>query len=250
MEDHFDYARRLALNQRWRLWLTPDEGKIFLQACKDQKTWSSFMRGTFEPVLTPNSEIGTENDPPSDSTDTAESESQKTVKSTKELNGTAGHSMPSKLMIATFRIREMIFEQLIPELYPANRNATAAVVELNSMEDVLLETASLMKPAPLAMPSKKTEDDYDDEGSEPAGETPNIPPTDHLERGSVARMDIPIDDAYYTFDEDVDALSYASALQDKSTKEDQGESDQEMEKSDTSTMNKDVHSSLKVYDIP
>ncbi|TPX67737.1 hypothetical protein SpCBS45565_g03643 [Spizellomyces sp. 'palustris'] len=226
MADYFDIAQSLLLNDRWKLWLSPEEGLVFINAAKGQEKWTQFMKG---PQV---SADGAKEDP---------------VHS--QGGSCSGGGSVSSSTIANFRIREMIFEQLIPELYPDRKDFTTALVERDSINDILL--ANALKSLSNGNGVRKqtdVDDEYDensDVGSDGDQQRQKMPAFGTLTEGVDVKMDIPIDDVYYSYDYDVEAMDYMTSLNERVSREELELFDHENDKTEADEMTKEVHSSLK-----
>ncbi|KND01485.1 uncharacterized protein SPPG_03286 [Spizellomyces punctatus DAOM BR117] len=226
MADYFDIAQSLLLNDRWKLWLSPEEGIVFINAAKDQAKWTEFMKG------------------PQVSADGAKEEPEHSQGGSR-----FGGASVSSSTIANFRIREMIFEQLIPELYPDRKDFTTALVDRDSINDILL--ANTLKSLSNGNGIRKqtdVDDEYDensDVGSDGDQQRQKVPAFSTLTEEVDVKMDIPIDDMYYSYDYDVEAMDYMTSLNERVSREELELFDHENDKTEADEMTKEVHSSLK-----
>ncbi|KAJ3172730.1 Transcriptional activator spt7 [Geranomyces variabilis] len=203
---HYDTASKLLENGRYNLWLSPEEGRVFVRACSDSASWRAFMTGNLRP---PKNDVII-HPPPSCKDDVA--------------------PVPFSV-VATARIRQMIFEQLIPGIFPQNREQCTALAP------PLPSTPYGLPP----MPIYRNNDDY--ETSDPGdalGSDIEEPPYSSL---PVLNLDVPIDDVYYSFDYDVELM--VSEPDDDDECSVRSGSPQAQDATQTARSPIDVHSSLK-----
>ncbi|KAJ3146691.1 Transcriptional activator spt7 [Geranomyces michiganensis] len=203
---HYDIACKLLENGRFNLWLSPAEGRVFVRACSDSASWRAFMTGKLIPE-----KKGAIIHPPPTCEDVA--------------------PVPFSV-VAAARIRQMIFEQLIPGIFPQNREQCTALAPPPP------PTPYGLPPMPIYQNHVKSDqyeinDDVDD-GSDVEQPYSSLP---------ALNLDVPIDDVYYTFDYDAELM--VSEPDDDDVCSQRSESPQVQDATQTARSPVDVHSSLK-----
>lgn len=144
----FESARKLVLHDRWRLWLSPNEGRIFLQVCKDESTWNSFLEGRHA-----RQGSSDRRQFPDDTSVLIENQSDDLA--------SGEHGVDFHIQ-AAFRIRQMLFEQSIPELYPQYKDQSTAVLDKELLGDELsIGGFAPRQNGKLSKNKKYMDDDYD-----------------------------------------------------------------------------------------
>ncbi|KAI8908251.1 hypothetical protein DFJ77DRAFT_474363 [Powellomyces hirtus] len=174
---HYDVARRLLANERYLLWLSPEEARIFVRACSDQTAWKNFMNGTLTLI------------PP-----------KKDVLIYPIEGKDAGVPPVPFSKVANARIRQMIFEQLIPDLFPQNLDQCSALAPRAASIQPLPGFPPLPPVNTNLLKSTEEFEIYDESDDE---ETSTESPYSNL---TVLNLDVPIDDMYYSFDYDAELM--------------------------------------------
>ncbi|KAH6567237.1 hypothetical protein BASA60_009134 [Batrachochytrium salamandrivorans] len=214
VDDYFPIAQQLLRNSRWRLYLTQEEGAVFELAASDHLLWTSMMHNPLSCFDRPEFKVLGYFCEDEDSDE-----------------GHMGARSSSQQTVIAFRIRSMLFEQLLPNMYGASVT-TAIVTEPSSSSRKLIEKEdAVMKDAfteedgavvPMSGPAIASSTD--------STLLPNSLPQsksygDSLEHVKIdvdktltCNYDvsdlIPIDDMYYSLEYDAELLA-SSAVQDQ-----------------------------------
>ncbi|KAJ3046126.1 Transcriptional activator spt7 [Rhizophlyctis rosea] len=205
---HFEIARRLVHNKRWKIYLTAAEGEVFEEICRDESAWHRFFQDP-EKVL---AESG---------------KGQRTVRPSAS-NDSDSEPLPFAQVVAA-RIRTMIFEQLLPDLFPQVKDTCTAIID----------SADLMQPLfPISIPSIVTtapilstrmivdeDDDYDMPNTDATIVANGTAGSATPEPAAIEEEDsyedlIPVDDMYFSVENDADAVEEYNKNQEKLLLED------------------------------
>ncbi|KAJ3012031.1 Transcriptional activator spt7 [Thoreauomyces humboldtii] len=242
--DTYDVARKLLYNERYTLWLTPEEGAVFVDASKNEATWRAYMRAA--PGDTALSSGGAMGTLICGEETTASQRDRLLIRRDLRSDGgvqpgspekSAGNARSTLAFVAFFRIRQMVFEQLIPTLYPDRRDLCSAIVE------------PVAPAVPYAFPPLPAADippiQHTPIPEEPGGDVDGYSSDGGEGLLPALNLDVPIDDVYYSYEYDVDTLIPGPEERDRdATRSLSPESDYYKEE-EVADVAKDVHSSLK-----
>ncbi|XJO77614.1 hypothetical protein BDV3_002171 [Batrachochytrium dendrobatidis] len=219
--DYFDIAQQLLINKRWGLYLTKEEGAVFELAARNHTIWTALVRDPLSCFEQPEFKaLGFFCD---------EDEDPAQV-----LTGSM-----SQQMIIVFRIRTMLFEQLLPSLYGTSvttalataSDTTCTAPETNSKAGVIEDSSVVSMGSKMDACRNLTQDIKDTFAHTDLNRSLSDQDTN-----DVADL-IPIDDMYYSLEYDAELLK-CSAIHDAD------ETDASLKLEETNEAN-DIHASLK-----
>ncbi|KAJ3409100.1 Transcriptional activator spt7 [Chytridiales sp. JEL 0842] len=198
-------AKRMAINGRWTAYLSPDEGRIFLQAIGNESSWNAFLQN------------------PSSLADPSDSWS-----SFPPSAFPSEHSSAAAIQLASFRIRAMLSEQLMFKLYGSEW--VSAVINPQEDDDMIIlqhsnaDLDSSQDPPTTtrelngadAEPSVETNQNVH-QGDQPAIVTAKsdqegdaTTSSGEVPTGDTFATVVPIDDMYYSLEYDLEAIRLAN----------------------------------------
>ncbi|KAJ2964384.1 hypothetical protein NQZ79_g717 [Umbelopsis isabellina] len=231
----FIIARHLDSENLYTQYLTPSESQIFKDAVANFDKWSSFIKVA--------NKIGT--------TEVDQNDEQKSVS-----------NQMSDEQVAAFRVRAMIFDQLVPQLYQCSKpcckmsNGIDDILRdlSNNKYDALIEQSSALteEPSPKMQSTQKSDAEKTPNNHVEASETNGDPDAQQVDGEATGDAlisplelaHIPLTNVYHTFETDLAAMIEQRKLEEYEAQEEMNDKENQSEKT-ISILNANSNFSLK-----